>query len=116
MNIVCIPVVDDRGLGAPVAPGLDAAAMFLLVDTASLAFRAVPNARERRRDRGGDPCEALDDTPVDAVIVQGIEAAARARLARRHLPVYAGATGTAADALVEYAAGRLQPVALEQEG
>ena len=98
MHIICIPVEDDRGLQAPVARGLDAAAVLLLVDASTLEFRAVSNAPLRRRARGCDPCEALDDVPVDAVLVASIEDPALARLSRRPVPVYAGARGTAAGA------------------
>jgi predicted Fe-Mo cluster-binding NifX family protein len=109
VHIVCIPVVDDRGLRAPVAPGLDSAPILLFVDTSTLAFRAVPNEAQRRRDRGCDSCEALDDTAVDAVLVASIEADALARMTRRALPVLTGARGTAANALADYVAGRLRP-------
>ena len=114
MHIVCIPVGDDRGLRAPVAPGLDSAPVLLLVDASTLAFRAVPNEAQRRRDRGCDPCEALDDEAVDAVLVASIEAEALDRITRRGLRVLAGARGTAAQALGDYASGRLRalPAAL----
>lgn len=108
MHILCIPVGDDRGLRAPVAAGLDSAAVLLLVDASTLAFRAVPNEAQRRRDRGCDPCQALDDTPVDAVLVASIEPTALARLSRRGLPVFAGARGTAAEAITDYLAGCLR--------
>ena len=115
MHIVCIPVEDDRGLRAPVARGLDAAAVLLLVDATTLEFRAVSNAPLRRRARGCDPCEALDDVPVDAVIVASIEAEALARLSRRSLPVYGGACGTAATALADFLSGRLRQLAAQPE-
>jgi predicted Fe-Mo cluster-binding NifX family protein len=115
VHIVCIPVEDDRGLRAPVVPGLDAAPVLLLVDTSTLACRAVPNHPERRRERGCHPCEALDDTPVDAVIVSSIDAAALGRLCRRRLPVFAGARGTAADAIADLLAGRLRALPGEPE-
>jgi len=108
VNIVCIPVSDDRGLRAPVAAGLDAAPVLLFVETSSLTFRAVPNQAQRRRDRGCDPCEALDDTPVDAVLVESIEPGALARITRRGVRVLSGARGTAAHALSDYVAGRLR--------
>ncbi len=111
MHIVCIPVMDDRGLRAPVAPSLDGAPTLLLVDSSSLSFRAVPNVAERRRSRGCDPCAALDDTSVDVVLVASIDADTLARVARRGVPVLAGASGTAADALTAYMAGRLEVLA-----
>ncbi len=110
MHIVCIPVEDDRGLAAPVASGLDRAAVLLLVDASTLAFRAVSNAPQRRRERGCDRCEALDDASVDAVIVGAIEADALARLLRRRLPVYVGASGSASTAITDYLSGRLRAV------
>ena len=110
MHIVCIPVEDDRGLTAPVARGLDTAAALLLVDASTLEFRVVSNAPQRRRERGCDPCEALDDAQVDAVIVGVIEADALARLVRRRLPIYVGAHGTASNALSDYLSGRLRSV------
>ena len=110
MNIVCIPVSDDRGLRAPVAAGLDSAPVLLFVETSSLAFRAVPNQAQRRRDRGCDPCEALDDTPVDALLVDSIEPAALARVTWRGVRVLSGARGTASAAISDYVAGRLRPL------
>jgi predicted Fe-Mo cluster-binding NifX family protein len=114
VHIVCIPVADDRGLQAPVARGLDAAEVLLLVDATTLAFRAVSNAPRRRRARGCDPCEALDDAPVDAVIVASIEPEALVRLTRRQLPVYDGARGTAASALADFLSGRLRVLTAER--
>jgi predicted Fe-Mo cluster-binding NifX family protein len=108
VNIVCIPVSDDQGLRARVVAGLDAAPVLLFVETSSLTFRAVPNQAQRRRDRGCDPCEALDDTPVDALLVESIEPAALARVTRRGVRVLSGARGTASHALSDYVAGRLR--------
>jgi predicted Fe-Mo cluster-binding NifX family protein len=115
VHIVCIPVEDDRGLAAPVARGLDAASVLLLVDASTLAFRAVSNASERRRDRGCDPCAALDDVHVDAVIVGVIEADALSRLVQRRFPVYVGAQGSASRALSDYLSGRLRAVTARPE-
>lgn len=110
MHIVCIPVEDDRGLAAPVARGLESAAVLLLVDTSTLAFRPVSNAPQRRRERGCDPCLALDDASVDAVIVGAIEADALDRMMRRRIAVYVGAWGSASTALSDYLSGRLRAI------
>jgi predicted Fe-Mo cluster-binding NifX family protein len=107
MNIVCFPIVENRGLLSPVSPWLSAAPMFLLVDTETLAFRAIPNDPQRQKDRGCDPCEALGDADVDCVIVGEIEGKALGDIARRNVPVYGGAAGNAADALAAFIAGRL---------
>ena len=111
MRIVCIPIAEDRGLVSPVSDELDSAPMFLLVDSSTLAFRTIPNAAERRKDRGCDPCEALEDTAIDVLIVASVGAASLARIAMRGVAVHGGARGTAADALAELISGRL-PVLL----
>jgi predicted Fe-Mo cluster-binding NifX family protein len=115
VHIVCIPVEDDRGLQAPVARGLDTAQVLLLVDTTTLAFRAVSNAPLRRQARGCHPCQALDDVTVDAVIVASIEPDALARLSQRSLTVYVGACGKASTALADFLFGRLRALAAGPE-
>ena len=107
MRIVCIPIAEDRGLLSPVSDGLDSAPMFLLVDSSTLAFRTIPNAAQRRRDRGCDSCEALEDTQIDLLIVASVGAASLARIVMRGVPVHGGARGTAADALADLISGRL---------
>ncbi len=107
MKIVCIPVVDDRGLESPVALAFAGAPYFLLVDADTLASRAIPNSAQRQRERGCDPCEALGDTAVDVVVVAEIDAGALGQLTRRKLPVHGGARGTAADALAALMGGGL---------
>ena len=115
MKIVCVPVAEDLGLRSPVFDGFASAPMFLLVDSATFACRGIPNSAERRKERGCDPCGALEDTPVDLLIVSLIEPDALGRLAKLGVPVHGGARGTAADALTAYLGGRLVPLHPERE-
>lgn len=109
MKIVCIPVGESRGLLSPVHPELPGAPHLVLVDVETLAFRTVPNTAERRRDRGCDPCEALEDTAVDVLLVErAVDPHTLERLANRHVSVYGGARGSVADALAALIAGRLE--------
>jgi predicted Fe-Mo cluster-binding NifX family protein len=108
MKIVCIPTAEGRGLFSPVHPDLANAPYLLLVDAETLAFRSIPNSAERRRERGCDPCEALEDTPVDVVLVQRADPRTVERMERRHVSVYGGARGSVADALAALIAGRLE--------
>jgi predicted Fe-Mo cluster-binding NifX family protein len=107
MKIVCVPIAEDRGLSSPVSREFASAPMFLLVDSATLAFRTIPNTPQRLKDRGCDPCEALEDTTVDLLIVARIEQDTLAQITSRGVPVHGGAVGTAADALAALIGGRL---------
>src|SRR5512133_1830475 len=99
MKIVCVPIEEDRGLLSPVSPDFASAPMFLLVDSATLAFRSIPNTAQRRKERGCEPCAALEDTIVHLLTVERIERETVDQLASRGVTVHSGARGTAADAL-----------------
>lgn len=107
MKIVCVPIEEDRGLLSPVSPEFASAPMFLLVDSATLAFRSIPNTAQRREERGCDRCGALEDTLVDLLVVGRIERDAIDQLASRGVAVHGGACGTAVDALAALIGGRL---------
>ena len=107
MKIICVPIAEDRGLRSPVADDFASAPIFLLVDSATLAWRGVPNSPQRRKDRGCEPCEALEDTTVDLLVVARIDPETLQRVARRGVPVHGGASGTATDALAALVGGRL---------
>jgi predicted Fe-Mo cluster-binding NifX family protein len=107
MKIVAVPITEDLGLLSPVSPDFASAPMFLLVDSATLAFRSIPNTAQRRKERGCDPCAALEDTIVDLLIVDRIERDTIDQLASRGMTVHCGARGTAANALAALMGGRL---------
>jgi predicted Fe-Mo cluster-binding NifX family protein len=108
MKIVAVPISEDRGLLSPVFPDFASAPMFLLVDSATLAFRSIPNTAQRRKERGCDPCAALEDTIVDLLIVERITRDTIDQLASRGVTtVQYGARGTAANALAALMGGRL---------
>ncbi len=107
MKIVCVPILENRGFLSPVSEEFACAPLFLLVDVATLAFRVFPNTPHRRRNRGCDPCGALEDTTVDLLIVGSIERESLDRIVRRGVPVHGGARGTVADALAAFIGGSL---------
>jgi len=107
MRIVCIPVVENRGLLSQVSRAFSAAPMFLLVDAETLGFLAIPNSTERQRERGCDPCEVLGDVAIDVVVVSEIDASTLGKIVQRDVPVHGGARGTVAEALASLIGGRL---------
>jgi predicted Fe-Mo cluster-binding NifX family protein len=106
---ICIPIAENRGLLSPVAARFDAAPMFLLVDTATLAYRTIPNPPPEDGKRW-DPHQALAGQVVDAFIVATIGASALTQLTRQGVPVYGAPAGRVADALADLIGGRLRAV------
>ncbi len=106
---ICIPVLENRGLLSPFSPHFGSAPMFLLVDTAGLAFSSVanPTASEGRRC---DPYRSLGGQAVDSFIVAGIGTNALAEIVRRNVPIYRANRARVADALADLIAGKLPPV------
>jgi len=111
MRIVCVPILEHEGLLSRISPEFSAAPLFLLVDIATLAFRAVPNTPERQKNRGCNPCGALEDATVDLVIVDGIDPHALGQITRRGVPVHGRARGNVADALASFIGGALPRLA-----
>lgn len=103
---LCIPVVENLGLLSFVAPHFGSAPMYLLLDTGTLAFHAIPNL-PRARNRC-EPYRALEGQRIDAFIVKGIGANALAEIARRRLWAYGSHGGRVADVLSDYLGGSLR--------
>lgn len=102
---ICIPIAENRGLLSPLSPRLETSPMFLLVDTATLAYRTIPYVPS-----DAAPHPALASEGVDAFIVPAAGAGGAIRELGRSRPVYAAPAGRVADALAELIAGRLQAI------
>lgn len=112
---LCVPIVEDRGLLSPVSPHFGHAPAFLIVDTATLAFRSIPNPIQTEGPRC-DLQRALAEHRIEAYVVGGIGARALAGIAERSVPVYRAARGSVADALAELVAGNLPTVSGGSDG
>lgn len=112
---ICVPIAEDRGLLSPVSPHFGHAPSFLIVDTATLAFRSVPNPLRTEGPRC-DLQRALSEHRVEAYVVVGIGAKAVAGIAARGVPIYRAARGRVADALAELVAGNLPTVSGASDG
>lgn len=106
---ICIPIAENRGLLSPLSPRVETAPMFLLVDTATLAYRTIPYA-PGAADDDASPSHALASEVVDAFIVSAAGGSGAAHDLSRSIPVYAAPAGRVADALADLIAGRLQPL------
>ena len=112
MNI-CMPVTEDRGLESPLSLHFGSAPVFLLVDTATLTCRAVPNHNAHHAHGMCQPLAALAGEAVDGLVVGGIGPNALARLGAAGIEVFRCEHATVGEALAALEAGRLRQVSLE---
>jgi len=105
--ILCIPVTQDLGLRSPLSRHFGSAPIFMSVDTASLACRAIPN-RDRHHEHGQcQPLQALAGEPFEAVVVGGIGAGALRKLGSAGLRVFLSEDATIEAALASLQSGLL---------
>ncbi len=104
MNIICIPIDENLGLLSRVAARFCEAPNFLLVETDTLTFRAIPNPR----GLGCDPRVLLRGAMVDVFIVSDAGADTLRDPPPLDAPVYRAPAGSVADAIAALIAGRLR--------
>jgi predicted Fe-Mo cluster-binding NifX family protein len=112
MNI-CMPVTEDRGLESPLSLHFGSAPVFLLVDTATLTCRALPNRNAHHAHGMCQPLAALAGEAVDGLVVGGIGQGALMKLQAAGIEVFRCDLSTVSEALAALAAGRLRQVSLE---
>lgn len=71
MNI-CIPVENNQGLDSIVCAHFGSAPFFLMVDTETLACKAIPNNNHHHAHGMCHPVAALAGEKVDGLVVGGI--------------------------------------------
>lgn len=102
MKIICIPIDEDRGLLSPVARRFCDAAIFLLVETDALTWRAIKNVRSD----GCDPRVLLRGAMVDLFILSA-SGPGSGDPPPLDAPIFRTPAGTVSDAIAAYIAGRL---------
>lgn len=112
-RIVCVPIEQNASLLSKISSDLCTAPLFLLIDIATLAYRAVPSSREARTHAGDGPCVPLDHTSVEIVLVETIGPQALSATRRAGVTVYGSARGSVADALAAFIAGDLPRLTTE---
>jgi len=105
-------VVTSTGetLEAPVDPRLGRAANFIVCDTESEAFSVVDNSTSVQAAHGAGVTagQAIADAGAEVVITGNCGPRAYQVLSAAGIKVYTGASGTVADALKQFAEGKLQ--------
>ena len=106
--IVCIPVIDQRGLEAEVSHHFGRAPYHLVVDTRSLEFELIA----KPADGPGHcmPVALLVEHRVALVLCKGLGRKAFENLQHAGIKTMLTHAGSAASALAEYEGGRVEPV------
>ncbi len=111
---ICLPTVNDGGLGARLSPHFGRAPFFTIVDAETGAVRVVANDRRHHQHGHCDPLGALGDVAADAVVCRGVGAHALLLLEQRGLAAYATEAWTVTEALDAFRSGALPRVGQEQ--
>lgn len=108
--LVCIPITRNEGLQSPVSPHFGSSPLFMMVDTASGACRAVEN-RDLHHEHGMcQPLRAVQGEQLEAVVVGGIGAGALAKLQAAHVQVFLSGLPTVEATLAALRSGTLRPM------
>ncbi|HEY3359222.1 MAG TPA: NifB/NifX family molybdenum-iron cluster-binding protein [Polyangia bacterium] len=109
MNI-CIPVNADQGLDSPVCAHFGSAPLFMMVDFATGACRAIVNANQHHGHGMCQPLAALAGEQLDAMVVGGIGMGALNKLRAARVQVFLSGHATVAETLAALKAGTLREV------
>ena len=108
---VAIPVNDDSGLGSKLSANFSQCKFFLIVslDNGKVGkYQAIPKeVPANLKGVRGAEAFMLSGKGVEAAIVDKIVEKDRLSLVGNNIRIFLGATGTAEDALKEYAGGKL---------
>jgi predicted Fe-Mo cluster-binding NifX family protein len=111
---IAIPVAEYHGLESPVYGHFGSAAAFALVDTETMAVKAISNNDQAHVHGACSPMKALAGARPDAVIVGGIGMGALLGLRAAGIKVFRAAEGTVADAVRQFKAAELPEI--EEKG
>jgi predicted Fe-Mo cluster-binding NifX family protein len=112
MNI-CIPIVEDRGLGSPVSEHFGSAPLFMIVDSETGTLRSIKNQSAHHGHGTCQPLAALAGESLDALVVGGIGRGAIHRLNAASILVYLSDQPTVEAALLAFRQGTLHQATAE---
>jgi predicted Fe-Mo cluster-binding NifX family protein len=104
---ICVPTLEDKGLDSQISPHFGRAPKFIISDTESEKIKMVDNTAEHFGGMAKTP-EIIRDAGVDAILVSGIGPRAIQMFEKMGIRVFAGASGTAGDALGAFRSGVLR--------
>ena len=111
--IICIPVMEDRGLESPVSAHFGSAPAFVSASMKARTARAIDNANSHHAHGMCQPLAALSGHAFDAVVVGGIGAGALGKLQAAGIMVYRSAGGTVSDVIDAVESGVLEVMSLQ---
>lgn len=111
--LVCIPVVEDRGLESQVCEHFGSSPAFIIVNTETGGHEALVNHSMHHGHGGCAPLTDLLDRGIHALVVGGIGRGALQKAERGGVRTFRATHGTVAETLAAYLAGGLEPVSLE---
>jgi predicted Fe-Mo cluster-binding NifX family protein len=105
---ICVPTLEDKGLDSQISPHFGRAPKFIVSDTdLDDELEVLDNTAEHFGGMAKTP-EIIRDAGVDAILVSGIGPRAIRMFEQMGIRVFAGASGTAGDALEDFHSGILQ--------
>ena len=104
---ICIPTVNDAGLGGRLSPHFGRAQYFTLVDVEQGRACTSPNPHAMHEEGERDATRVVEDGTVDAVVCRGIGPRALERLRAYGVPVLHTGAWTVAGAIRELREGKL---------
>jgi predicted Fe-Mo cluster-binding NifX family protein len=107
---ICIPVIEDHGLESRVSGHFGSAPAFMIVDTESLACRAIGNNNQHHAHGMCQPLAALAGEAVDGIVVGGIGMGALMKLQAAGITVYRAVHATVGETAAAFQEGSLHPV------
>jgi len=105
---LCIPATEDQGPESPLSAHFGSAPLFVIVDTESGAFHAVPNRNLHQGHGTCQPLRPLAGEQVDGIAVGGIGMGALGKLLAAGLKVYVTREGTVCGTVSALKAGTLE--------
>lgn len=111
---LCVPTLDDAGPEARISQHFGSAPYFAVVDTGSERFELVANAHAQHAHGACNPLSVVMSHHVDAVVCRGLGRGALAKLDAAGVPVFVTDRGAVAEALAEFAAGKLQRLTIDE--
>ena len=105
---ICIPVTADQGPDSPVCAHFGSAPYFMILDTATGAYRALPNRNQHHAHGMCQPLAAIAGEQIDAIVVGGIGMGALNKLLGAGLDVFQAQHPTVELTLAALEAGHLK--------
>jgi len=111
---ICFPVESDKGLESEVYGHFGSAPVFVIVDTETQAIDTITNGNQHHAHGMCNPLKALNDKPVDAIVVGGIGAGAINKLNTQGIKVYRAFMGSVDTNLTYFKNGSMPQLTLDQ--